>query len=195
MPGAAAANLVRGQTKSLEVSFTPNETLSNLVVRVVPELEPFVQVSPSALTKIASGSTVTLTIITSAPATSTLGTFEGTVQLRQGGHLGKVAAKPLPVSVTIGETVTEAIPGVTFQMPSGWSGTFSNSNGSLISPETLAQIFLPDAADIPPDITVGVRDNPENLSLKRFVDKYNDGWYTHTNNALVCRLPRVMPCW
>jgi hypothetical protein len=96
-PSALAGEVARGQNKTVAVSFTSLETVTNVEVRVVPELQPYIQVNPSAFAVIPAGQPRTLNATFSASNSSPFGTFDGTIQLRQRNNL----ARPLPVTVLV----------------------------------------------------------------------------------------------
>lgn len=101
-PTSVTETILAGESKTVPLSFTSPETLNNVVVRVVPELEQFVQVSPAALGAVAKGETIILNFIVSAPASSLPGTFQGTLQLRNGSVANaRTFARPLPIIVNI----------------------------------------------------------------------------------------------
>ncbi|TSC63824.1 MAG: hypothetical protein G01um1014106_376 [Parcubacteria group bacterium Gr01-1014_106] len=96
-PESLTEEIGRGQSKTISVAFTTSEDISNVTVRVVPALQPFIQVSPSALGTVGKGQTFTLNIALSAAADSPFTTFDGTIQLRGKATL----AKPLPITLKV----------------------------------------------------------------------------------------------
>lgn len=100
-PPSVTQKVSTGQTITVPVTFTASENISNAVVRVVPALVPFVATNPSSYASIPKGQTVTLTLTISAAASSPIGTFEGTIQLKSGGKSNTTFAKPLPVTITV----------------------------------------------------------------------------------------------
>lgn len=96
-PSALAGEIARGNSKTVAVSFTSLQTVNDVEVRVVPELQPYVQVNPSAFAVIPAGKPRTLQVTFSASNSSPLRTFDGTIQLRQRNNL----ARPLPVTVLV----------------------------------------------------------------------------------------------
>jgi hypothetical protein len=100
-PGSLNEIIGQGQTKTVAVSFTSSEKLTNVVVRVVPELQPYVQVSPSSFASIAKGQTLSINVTIAAAATAPLGTATGTIQLRSGKGAPKTFAKPLPIEIMV----------------------------------------------------------------------------------------------
>jgi hypothetical protein len=91
----------QGQIKTVQVSFTASEDMSGVVVQVVPELQPFVQVTPQAIATISSGQPVTLSLQVSAPPTSLPGPFEGTIRLIAGADRKGTLAQPLPATIRV----------------------------------------------------------------------------------------------
>jgi len=96
-PATVTSEVAREYSKTVPVSFISSEDVTNVQVRVVPELQPFVQVRPAAFAVINKGQTASVTVIFSASKTAPFGTVKGTIQLRVGNTL----AKPLPVSLLV----------------------------------------------------------------------------------------------
>jgi len=66
-PGSLTQTILAGDSVVVPVSFTASEYLSDVVVRVVPELQQYVQVNPAAFAGIAAGETVNVDVTISAP--------------------------------------------------------------------------------------------------------------------------------
>src|SRR2546426_2188952 len=96
-PSGVSETVTQGGIKTAQVSFTSMQDLANVSVSIVKELAPYVSVSPSSLASIGAGTTATVTLTFSAPRDATLGTFDGTLHLRD----SRTYARPLPVTVTI----------------------------------------------------------------------------------------------
>ena len=94
---AITENITPGVSKTLSVSFVSANDITDIMVRVVPELEPFVQTSPPSFARVSKGETATLSISITAGQYTPLGVFDGTIQLRSAN---KILAQPLPVNVT-----------------------------------------------------------------------------------------------
>jgi hypothetical protein len=62
-PSSVTTTIAPGESKTLRVSFTASRKLRNIVVRVPGELQPFVQVDPSAFERIDKGQTVSLNLL------------------------------------------------------------------------------------------------------------------------------------
>lgn len=98
-PSSVTQIVQPGGSSSISVSFTASKNLTNVTIRVVPELEPFVHVSPSSFPAVAKGETKTIQLdLSTDPADPLLGSFvrRGTLHLQRGTT---TLARPLPVSL------------------------------------------------------------------------------------------------
>ncbi|WP_411727131.1 S8 family peptidase [Methyloglobulus sp.] len=100
-PPSVTQKVATGQTITVPVKFTASKNISNALVRVVPTLAPFVATNPSSFPSIPKGQTITLTLTISAAASSPIGTFDGTIQIKSGGKTNATFAKPLPVTISV----------------------------------------------------------------------------------------------
>jgi hypothetical protein len=96
-PGSVSRQVPAGGQQAVDIAFTTSEDLSNVMVRVVPELRQVVQVTPAVLGRVRTGQVVSLRVVMSAPVTSLPATLQGTIQLTD----GRTFARPFPVTVTI----------------------------------------------------------------------------------------------
>jgi hypothetical protein len=87
-PPVLTTILTPGASRSFDVSFTAPYALDHVVVDVAPELQPFVQVSPHALTRIATGQSVQVTIIVSVSTRELSGPVTGAIRLFHELHIG-----------------------------------------------------------------------------------------------------------
>ena len=88
-----------GTTQTVQVSFVSSNPLSNVVLRTVPGLQPFVSISPSEFGSIPSGIPQTITIAFSIPKTTLVKTLNGTIQLRD--RTGTISSTlPLTLNIT-----------------------------------------------------------------------------------------------
>lgn len=98
-PASVEIAVSQGQRQPVPVDVTASEDVTGEVtVRVVPELEPYVSVSPTSFAGLTAGQKQTVEITATTESDSPLGTFDGTIQLRSGN---KNLAKPLPVVLTV----------------------------------------------------------------------------------------------
>jgi len=87
----------RGESKAVVVSFTASEDLDNIDVRVVPELQQFVQVKPTMFATVVANQSYSVDVVFFASTTSPIGAVDGTVQLRR----DKTLARPLPITLLV----------------------------------------------------------------------------------------------
>src|SRR5260221_11190920 len=99
-PSKITETVPAGVTRTVSVSFVASENLKDVALRVVPELLPFVQVSPSTFNSVAAGQTVPVVITVATPATELPQTISGTIQIHA-ASLASNLARPLPVVLTV----------------------------------------------------------------------------------------------
>ena len=99
-PGAVTETVLAGTSTSVMVSFIASEDIEGAVVRVVPELIPYVQANPSSFLSVRKGTTVNVELTIGAPVLAAPGTFKGTIQLKRRSGSGTYA-KPLPLTVRL----------------------------------------------------------------------------------------------
>lgn len=101
-PKQVAGEVALGKSKTQTVTFKSVEALSNVALRVVPELQPYIKVTPSSFPSISAGTSVSITVTFSASTTAPLRTFSGTVHLVDAsGKSQKTYSTPLPVTLLI----------------------------------------------------------------------------------------------
>ena len=124
-PRSVNETILAGQSKTVTASFVASGDASNVAIRVVPTLAPFVQVAPSSFAKISKGQSVQVTLTVSAPASALPASVQGTIQLRTGNTL----AGPLPLSVNVVWSTLQS-DGVFFQYPPTWVPQILPKTGS-----------------------------------------------------------------
>jgi hypothetical protein len=102
-PESIEETISPGESKTITVSFTSSKDVENAEIRIVPELEPYIQTQPASFSKISKGQTVNIDITISANQEAELGSFEGCVQIKAKYKNKKTYAKPLPMVVNIGQ--------------------------------------------------------------------------------------------
>jgi hypothetical protein len=128
-----------GENKTTVVSFVSEQTLTNLAIWIVPELQPYVRPVPIGFSSVSAGTSYTITLTLSAPIDAPLATMEGTLHIRDAAKSGKTYSQPLPLSVTaLSLEGTDVVGSVYASVP------------RLGQDGNAAQIFLP-------DITVSLR--------------------------------------
>ena len=81
------------------------KNLQDIIARVVPELQPWVSVSPASVGVIQKENDLELTITINVPPDAIVGEYGGVIQLKQAtvGKNQRVIAKPLPIELVITE--------------------------------------------------------------------------------------------
>ncbi len=120
MPSSIEQTVSPGESRVVLVSFKSLKDLTNITVRVVPEVEQFIQIDPPMFGGITKDQKVDLTITISTPINSPSGTFEGTIHLRSLSNPKKTFAKPLPLTIRItdmGGLFEDPALGIVFEYP------------------------------------------------------------------------------
>jgi hypothetical protein len=100
-PTSLNTTVSAGDSKKFSVSFLVSENLSNLVLRVVPELQPYVQVVPSHFIDVNAGESVAAEVIVAIPATILPQSVSGVIQLRSTSGNVRTIPQPLPMTLNI----------------------------------------------------------------------------------------------
>ena len=97
-PASLSVEVGQGLSVATTAAFEPSKDIAHLSVRVVPELAPFVSVSPSAFENVKKGDRYTISISVSVPPEVAIGQFDGTIGLREGRRM---VAHPLPTIIDV----------------------------------------------------------------------------------------------
>lgn len=120
VPSLSPAVVAGGAATTTTVSLTAEDTLPNAVVEVSPSLAGLVSVSPMDLATIPNGRAVTLTLTSSAPASSTPGVVQGYIRIVKENPNRQAYGTPLPVNLNV-TWPTIASAGITVTYPSQWT--------------------------------------------------------------------------
>ena len=119
-PASVTQTILARSTTTVPVSFTATENLSNVVVRVVPELAPYVQTNPTSFASIVKGQPVYLNLTISAPVDAVPKVVDGVIQLRSGVGAPRTFAQPLPIMVEIWQLFSDNRLGLDIAYPPDW---------------------------------------------------------------------------
>lgn len=129
-PSSLSATVSAGASNTFNLSFVASEDLGNVTLRVVPELQPFVQVVSSGIPAINRGQTVTVNIIVTTPATMLPQTLSGAIQVRDDQRNGTISA-PLPVTIAVQwQQLREGTFGFQVTYPPMYIPTVNSTSGS-----------------------------------------------------------------
>jgi len=86
--------------------------LQGIIARVVPELQPWVSISPANIGLIQKDSNLELTVTINVAPDAIVGEYDGVIQLKQAivGENQRVIAKPLPIMLVITEQGNNELP-------------------------------------------------------------------------------------
>lgn len=194
-PSSVTDTILAGGSKTVPVSFTASQDLSHVVVRVVPELEPYIQANPAGFASISKGQTVNLDLIISAPASSLPGAFEGTIQLRSGDNPSRAFARPLPISIEIIDptagwpTFTSEDSVYEVKYPPNW--IVREEQGAVVFSNVLEASPISDAALQTESffkIRVRSQENQDLLPISEWFDDFFSGGFAveaHSRNSLL----------
>jgi hypothetical protein len=128
-PTSVAINLAPGETASRDVSFLTSMPLSNFTVEAVPEIAPFLTISPNTATTVPAGQSQNLHIAVTIPSGTPLNVFTGTIHVRTGN-----ATIPQTLKVTITTGLSFSTPSYSIQYPADWTvATTSGETGFVPS--------------------------------------------------------------
>jgi len=131
-------------------------------LRPVPELQPFLSVTPSTTPALAKGQTLAVTLSFSAKIDALPTTTTGTVQLRDSTS-GATVSKPLPVTLNVAWLKTALAGGITVAYPPTLIATPQPQLNEVI----LSTVPLPSTTDTP-SLSITFWPNPNNLSFLAF---------------------------
>lgn len=90
-----------GGSRQVTFMFEASEDIGNITFRVVPELLPYVQISPAAISNVVAGSSTVINVTLKAGLTTQSFAVNGVIQARAASGAQKVFAQPLPVQLMI----------------------------------------------------------------------------------------------
>jgi len=108
-------NLSPGQQSIRQLAFTSTENLSEVSLRIVPEISQFVSVSPSSIPIVNANGPQPVTLNFAIPAQTALGNYEGVIQVRSSNSTVPATLKIL-VRVVF-QNFSDTTSGVSFQYP------------------------------------------------------------------------------
>lgn len=123
-----------------EFSFTSSVALTNVDVRISPEIAPFVSVSPTHFESIEPGQANTIQFVFSISKDTPPETLQGSVHIRRGPS---TIAKPLPVKIEVHPATLEEIPDAV-AIPTDDRITVLPSERTIVFVKDELDIFLED---------------------------------------------------
>ena len=104
-PGRISITQQKGTQSLHSITVKSTMELQDIIVRVVPELQPWVTASPASVGSVEKDNSFELTLTVNVPPDAKIGEYDGVIQLRQAtvGQNQKVIASPLPIVLVITE--------------------------------------------------------------------------------------------
>ena len=168
-PDSINQSIKPGETKAVSLTLTANRNTPSAVLRVVPEIAPYVTAAPATIGPLAAGQSVQVTLSFAATVNALPVTATGTVQLRTADASGSTLAQPLPVSIRIlpRNAYLNAVGQYFFIVPVGWS--VSRAAATSDATTLLPPGKSPDAShEYVGDILIESTINPSNLTLSAY---------------------------
>jgi hypothetical protein len=83
------------------LTFTSSADLMNVVLILSPEIAPFISVQPNSISSIQAGKPQSLLFSIYIPASTSIKTYDGTVQIRNASSPPRTYSKPLPIILKV----------------------------------------------------------------------------------------------
>src|ERR1700739_260809 len=115
-PPSIAINLAPGETASRDVSLLSSMALSDFTVEAVPEIAPFLTISPNTATTLPAGQPQNLHITFNIPSSTSLTAFTGTIHVRIGN-----ATIPQTLKFTVTTGLSFSTSSYSIQYPADWT--------------------------------------------------------------------------
>jgi hypothetical protein len=85
-PSQLQLGLSQGQSRTVTLTFSSNQALYNVTVEAVPAIAPFVSVSPQTIPMVPANTPGSISLAFATAPTATIGTYEGTIHVRNGSQ-------------------------------------------------------------------------------------------------------------
>lgn len=144
-PSNFTPEVIAGETTSTIISFSSSQKLIAAQVRVSPELEGMITVTPSSLGTVPPGQTISLAVTMSPAATMTPSQIQGTISLHRGILNDITYGLPLPATMIVGWQTFANTGGFTVAIPPNYIATEVDSAKTVLqpTPETREEGALP----------------------------------------------------
>jgi hypothetical protein len=107
-PSALSLQILGGTARSIKVSFTASNTLTNVDLSVVPELQPLLSITPSHISSLPTNAIIDVLLVFSIAEHTIPGSYDGVIKLRQSG---RTIPSPLPIILLVQRPSSALIPG------------------------------------------------------------------------------------
>ena len=162
-----------GELKSVNVSFVSSQDLNNVDVVIVPELQPYVEVSPDSFTHVNTGAQYSINLMINAPAAAVSeildGIIVGSLQIKNTTKNRRTYARPIPIILNFWKSFTNQEGEYSILVPPDWQVRTSTAEADftiLIPPGRLPNPEREYFADL----VIDSIQNPANLSFIEFYE-------------------------
>lgn len=128
-PPNITINLAPGETASRDVAFVSSMPLSDIAVEAVPEIAPFLTISPQAVSLVPIGQFENLHITFTIPSSRRLTLFTGTIHVRIGN-----ATIPQTLKVTVTTGLSFSTSSYSIQYPADWAVATTSDETGFVPP-------------------------------------------------------------
>lgn len=133
-PASVSQIVKRGEARTATLTLTATKATPSASLRVVPEIAPYVSVTPATIEPLVAGQSVMVILTIAVPAATNAPSINanGTLQLRTADASGNTLAKPLSVQVIVPEVINGiAVPAEPDPVTNNatLAGVDSNANG------------------------------------------------------------------
>jgi hypothetical protein len=122
-------NLTPGETASRDIAVVSSMPLSDIAVEAVPEIAPFLTISPEAVSSVPAGQSENFHITFTIPSSTRLSIFTGTIHVRTGNA---TIPQTLKVSVTTGQSFSTS--SYSIQYPADWTVATTPGETGFVPP-------------------------------------------------------------
>ena len=151
---------------TVTIILTAQSAIPATSLEFVPELAPYLTVSPHTLPALAKGAARTIQIVANVPAGTPMDTIDGTLHVRAGSS---TFAKPLPLTLELWPSLTDSENGLVVHYPPSWT----NLGGLIFSNVTEFSPIIDSLASDESYFSVsrGQGRNPGGLSINQWFEE------------------------
>ena len=165
-PAVIDSVVYAGETTIIEVSMELTRSAENLSLWVVPELRPYVSISPTGIADVAAGEQILFELQISVDDAAEPQRVDGTVHLRSGKE---TIARPLPVSLDLQWPSIAGPGGVVVTYPGTVYAETSAESDAVLLWDKSAPPSIPESDDVG-FISIGFLSNPSGEQIEQVFD-------------------------
>lgn len=163
-----------GYSETVEVIFSSNLPLNNIVIKPVPQIAPYLIIEPTSIVNVAANSAQSIRVLFSIPIEASIGSYEGTIHLQSGRQTFPQTLK-VQLHIVWPQVTIPSI-GITFSYPPQFFLYNPNPKvGEMVTLSDYASDHEGGGFDIPFGcfIQFAALENPDYLPLNNWIPKYS----------------------